>query len=194
VAEPLTRKQILDTTEQVLRRFGPDKTSVIDVARALGVSHGTLYRHFSSKAVLKEAVAERWLKNVSEPLLQVSKEKGESINQIRKWLETLIDLKRSKALEDPELFAMYNALAEESVEIIEAHIQELIMQLTSIVKEGIRVGELKENDAKDMASAIFYATARFHHPALAKEWVSPNIEEEFNLVWKLISFGMTDPK
>lgn len=191
MAEPLTKEKILDTTEQVLRRFGLDKTSVVDVARALGVSHGTLYRHFSSKAALKEAVAERWLKRVSTPLKQVSLEKGASIDLIRKWLETLIGLKRSKALEDPELFAMYNALAEESVEIIGSHIEELIMQLTSIVEAGIRSGELSENNAKEMASAIFYATARFHHPALAKEWISLEIEDEFNQVWKLLIFGIT---
>ncbi|MBW7457433.1 TetR/AcrR family transcriptional regulator, partial [Paenibacillus sepulcri] len=43
---PLTKETILDAAEQVLRRFGPDKTSVVDVARALQVSHGTIYRHF----------------------------------------------------------------------------------------------------------------------------------------------------
>lgn len=60
-AEPLTPERILETTEEVLRRFGPTKATVVDVARALGVSHGSVYRHFPSKAALREAVTDRWL-------------------------------------------------------------------------------------------------------------------------------------
>lgn len=60
-AEPLTPERILETTEDVLRRFGPTKATVVDVARALGVSHGSVYRHFPSKAALREAVTDRWL-------------------------------------------------------------------------------------------------------------------------------------
>ena len=35
MTEPLTAESILDTAEEVLRRFGPAKTTVVDVARAL---------------------------------------------------------------------------------------------------------------------------------------------------------------
>lgn len=189
MAGPLTREQILDTTEQVLRRFGLDKTSVVDVARALGVSHGTLYRHFPSKAALKEAVAERWLHEVSTPLSAIVENDSSALDKTRKWLEKLIHIKQSKALEDPELFAMYNALAEESVESIGKHINDLISQLTQIVGEGIQAGEFQSGDAREQASAIFFATARFHHPALAKEWLSESIKNEFEQVWNLLVSG-----
>ena len=58
-AAPLTSEQIVDAAEDVLRRFGPAKATVIDVARELGVSHGSIYRHFASKAALRDAVAAR---------------------------------------------------------------------------------------------------------------------------------------
>jgi AcrR family transcriptional regulator len=64
----LTADDILIAAEEALRRFGPDKATVVDVARALGVSHGSVYRHFASKAVLRDAVAHRWLARVEEPL------------------------------------------------------------------------------------------------------------------------------
>ncbi|WP_285680262.1 acyltransferase domain-containing protein, partial [Kitasatospora phosalacinea] len=44
----------LRTAEDVLRRYGPAKATVVDVARALGVSHGSVYRHFGTKAALRE--------------------------------------------------------------------------------------------------------------------------------------------
>ena len=55
----LTPERILEVTEDVLRRFGLAKATVVDVARALDVSHGSVYRHFPSKASLREAVAKR---------------------------------------------------------------------------------------------------------------------------------------
>ena len=95
-AEPLTPERILDTAEEVLRRFGPRKTTVVDVARALDVSHGTVYRHFASKSALRDAVSERWLHRVSEPLWQVARGKGPADKRLRRWFDTLIAVKRAK--------------------------------------------------------------------------------------------------
>src|SRR5215212_2222302 len=113
-AEPLTPERILETTEEVLRRFGPTKATVVDVARALGVSHGSVYRHFPSKAALREAVAERFLAETSAPL--------EAIDDPKAWFETLMATKRAKAAEDPELFATYVALALESGDVVKRHV------------------------------------------------------------------------
>lgn len=52
----LSRKDILDAAEKTLRRYGPKKTSVTDVAKELNMSHGSIYRHFPNKSALKEAV------------------------------------------------------------------------------------------------------------------------------------------
>ena len=39
---PLTCDRILAAAEEVVRRFGPAKATVVDVARALGVSHAAV--------------------------------------------------------------------------------------------------------------------------------------------------------
>ena len=58
----------MEAAEDVLRRFGPSKATVVDVARALGVSHGSVYRHFASKAELRDAVTRVWLARINDPL------------------------------------------------------------------------------------------------------------------------------
>ena len=68
---PHAPSAILEAAEDVLRRYGPAKATVVDVARALGVSHGSVYRHFPSKAALRDAVTERWLDRLSGPLEKV---------------------------------------------------------------------------------------------------------------------------
>lgn len=72
--ETLTAERILEATEEVLRRHGPAKATVVDVARALGVSHGSVYRHFRTKAALREAVTKRWLDRTSERLAVIAAE------------------------------------------------------------------------------------------------------------------------
>src|SRR3954464_5090552 len=105
----LTPERILAAAEDTVRRYGPAKATVVDVARALGVSHGSVYRHFASKAALREAVTARWLERVPAPLTAVPP--GPPPERLRAWLTVLAHEKRSRALEDPELFATYVALA-----------------------------------------------------------------------------------
>ncbi|MFC4121066.1 TetR/AcrR family transcriptional regulator [Nonomuraea zeae] len=59
---------MLSTARDVQRRYGPAKATVVDVARALCVSHGSVYRHFPSKTALREAVTQRWLDESHAPL------------------------------------------------------------------------------------------------------------------------------
>ncbi|MEK5253922.1 TetR family transcriptional regulator [Paenibacillus sp. FSL F4-0125] len=190
---PLSKENILDAAEQVLRRFGPDKTSVVDVARVLKVSHGTLYRHFSSKSALREAVTERWLHyNILDPLKVITEQfDGTAKEQLRLWLDTLIRSKRTYAVDDSEMFAMYASVTLEAVDMITQHVDQLIEQITRIIEKGIQTEEFRALESRVTARAIFNATSRFHHPAHAKEWLAAKIDQEFNAVWDLILFGIS---
>ncbi len=186
-----TKKDILDATEEVLRTFGPEKTNVVDVARALDVSHGTIYRHFSSKDALRDAVTRRWLRRVERPLTTISREEGPPEERLRRWLDTLIETKQGKRRDDPEMFATYYQLAQEATGIVDQHVAELIDQLTTIVVDGQEAGLFHVSDAETAARAIFHATSRFHHPAWAEAWDHPTINEQFEAVWHLVRRGLT---
>jgi AcrR family transcriptional regulator len=169
-SQPLAPETILDTAEDVLRRYGPGKASVVDVARALGVSHGSVYRHFASKAALRDAVTERWLQRVSAPLETVVQRRGKASARLHDWLVLLATIKQDIATEDPELFATFHQLTLASREVVAAHVDNLAGQLASIVADGIAAGEFAPGDPAVIGRAVLHATARFHHPALAGEW------------------------
>src|SRR5512144_198136 len=128
-AAALTREQILRAAEDVLRRYGPAKATVLDVARALGVSHGSVYRHFPSKTVLREAVAERWLERAHRDLSTVVSGPGPASERLYRWLRTLFATKRARALDDPELFATYVVLVRESSSVTDAHVAAMVGQI-----------------------------------------------------------------
>jgi AcrR family transcriptional regulator len=189
--ETLTADRILEAAEEVLRRYGPAKANVVDVARSLGVSHGSVYRHFPSKAALRDAVTERWLAEISEPLEAVAAGEGTAPERLGSWLDLLVTTKRRKALDDPELFATYIALAAEAREVVRAHVETLVGQLTRIVTDGAEEDDFAVDDPSTAARAAFDATSRFHNPAHAAEWSDPEIDRAYDGVRALVLAALT---
>ncbi|MBE3559177.1 MAG: TetR family transcriptional regulator [Ktedonobacteraceae bacterium] len=193
--ETLTSDRILEAAEDVLRRFGPAKATVVDVARALGVSHGSVYRFFPSKAALRDAVTERWLARVSAPLAAVAEEKGPAPQRLRRWFDLLIMTKRKRALDDPELFATYMQLVAEARNVVKVHVVDVLAaQVAHIIADGVAQGEFAVADPVATGRAVLYATARFHDPVHAAEWSDPGIDAAFEDVWSLVLRGLGAPE
>jgi AcrR family transcriptional regulator len=186
----LTPERILEVTEDVLRRFGLAKATVVDVARALDVSHGSVYRHFPSKASLREAVAKRWLDRVNAPLQKIVEGAGPAPAKLERWLRTMIAIKHKKVAEDPEMFATYLALAQEACKVVRAHKEGLIDQVAQILSEGVKQGAFQVADTKATARALFEATNRFHHPAHAEEWNDPQLAARIDVLLALLLRGV----
>ncbi|WP_406009050.1 TetR family transcriptional regulator [Streptomyces sp. NBC_00637] len=190
-SEALTAERILEATEEVLRRHGPAKATVVDVARALGVSHGSVYRHFRTKAALREAVTKRWLDRTSENLAGITADETRAPEtRLRDWLAALFEAKRRKAGDDPELFATYMVLTQETGEAVGEHLADLTGQLTRIIEAGIASGAFTAPDPRVSAVAVFHATGRFHDPGYSRVWERPGAQEDFVALVDLLLRGL----
>ena len=103
----------------------------------------------------------------------------------------MMESKRERALDDPDLFAAYAELSAQAREVILRHVDTLTGQLTQIIAAGVAAGEFAVADPQVTARAVFDATARFHHPAHAAEWLLPDIDECFEGVWSLVLTGLS---
>lgn len=184
------RERILEATETLLRRLGPGKLAVTDVARVLGMSHGNIYRHFTSKADLLDAIAERWLGNVSAPLAILAAGDEPAAERLESWTLTLMRIKWHKVHDDPEVFAMYHSVAEASHDVVTRHVITLLDQLEQIVADGCATGEFQSGDPRQAALAIWNATIRFHHPSLVRALHEPPTEAEVRTVMALLVAGL----
>ena len=190
----LTAERILEVTEDVLRRFGLAKATVVDVARALDVSHGSVYRHFPSKASLREAVAKRWLDRVNAPLEKIAEGSGPAPARLERWLRTMFAIKHKLVSDDPEMFATYLTLAQEACKVVRAHRERLIDQIAHILSDGVQQGAFQVTDVKASARAIFDATIRFHHPAHSEEWSDPQLAARIDTLLALLLKGLEAPR
>ena len=178
----------------MLTRYGPQKTTVVDVARALGVSHGSVYRHFASKAALRDAVTERWLDRVSAPLAKIVAEDSPAP---RAAAQLVRPADRHQAAEgqapNPNCSPPTMRSSRESRDVVRAHVDHLAGQVSAIVADGIRRGEFADVDPAATGRAIFYATARFHDPSYAAEWGDPGLDAAFEDLWTLLARGLGPP-
>jgi len=189
----LTPERILEATEDVLRRFGLAKATVVDVARALDVSHGSVYRHFPSKASLREAVAKRWLDRVDVPLREIAESAGPAPARLEHWLRALFAAKYKRVCEDPEMFATYLMLARDACAAVRAHKDGLVDQIAHMLSDGVEQGTFDVADVRASARAVFDATIRFHHPAHSEEWCDPATPARIDAVLTLLLKGLEAP-
>ena len=164
---PLPRR-ILDAAEAALRRYGVEKTNVVDIARALDMSHGNIYRHFPSKQALINAVAVRWLHAVTSPLQAIADDTARpAAERLAAWFDALRIIKRRKVQDDPELFRVHREVTGQSPEAVEEHVRALVGQIEKIIAEGVAAGEFPHGlDTLAAAEAFLHATSPFHHPAM----------------------------
>jgi AcrR family transcriptional regulator len=187
---PLNRDRILVAAEDVVRRFGPAKASVVDVARALGVSHAAVYRHVATKAELRDLVVARWVEATMLPLRAIAAQSGPAPKRLRRLFDALIALKRRRAADDPELFAAYRTLAVDAESVVAAHLDELVALAATVIRAGVKEGTFRTVDPVATARAILLATSKFHHPAHAAEWTDPTIDAAYNDIWRLLMNGL----
>jgi AcrR family transcriptional regulator len=165
-----TREAILDAAEELLRHHGAARTGVVDVARALRMSHANVYRFFSSKAALFDAVAERWLVRDAEPLYAVALARGKAGNRLHRWILAIYRHKRRKVIDEPELFAFYKSLvAETAHDFVARHTKDLAAQLGRILDDGIAAGEFRIRHRQQAIGTILDATASLRHPAIVAD-------------------------
>jgi AcrR family transcriptional regulator len=187
---PLNRDRILATAEEVIRRFGPAKATVVDVARALGVSHAAVYRHVATKAELRDLVVGRWVEATMPSLRAIAARPGPAPKRLRQLFDALVAIKRARAAEDPELFATYRALAVDAQSVAAGHVEELVGLAAMVIRSGVKEGAFRNVDPVAAGRAVLFATSRFHHPAHAAEWGNPDMEAAYNDVWQMLMKGL----
>ncbi|MBV7271429.1 TetR family transcriptional regulator [Clostridium sp. PL3] len=186
----LDKEIILNATEEVIRRFGPEKANISDVAKSLKVSHAALYRYYNGKADLWNAVTERWLSNLHASSKDILKEDNSADIKLFRLLEDFAEAKRRSSVNDPEMFANYLKLAQSSMDVIEKSIEDGINSIKEIIVQGITEGIFFEEFPHKAAIAVYLATSAFIHP---NSFEAVNRKQNIESVINLLIRGLKNP-
>lgn len=81
--EPEVRKQeIIDTALKLFGEKGYEKTSIADIAKAIGVAQGLCYRYFPSKEALFDSAIEQYADVLVEQMGSFQTDKKQTLRQI----------------------------------------------------------------------------------------------------------------
>lgn len=187
----LDKEIILNATEEVIRRFGPEKANISDVAKSLKVSHAALYRYYNGKTDLWNAVTERWLSNLHASSKDILKEDNPADIKLFHLLEDFAEAKRHSAIEDPEMFANYIKLVQSSMGVIEKGIEEGINRIEEIIVQGIAEGVFFTESPHQAARAVYLATSVFIHP---NSFEDTDRKQKIGSVINLLIRGLKNPE
>ena len=81
--EPEVRKQeILDTALKLFGENGYEKTSITDIAKAIGVAQGLCYRYFPSKEALFDSAIEQYADVLVAQMVSFKSDENKTLRQI----------------------------------------------------------------------------------------------------------------
>ncbi len=81
--EPEVRKQeIIDTALKLFGEKGYEKTSITDIAKAVGVAQGLCYRYFPSKEALFDSAIEQYADILAEQMVRFKANENQTLRQI----------------------------------------------------------------------------------------------------------------
>jgi AcrR family transcriptional regulator len=185
-----TRVRIIEAAEELLRRYGPGKTKVVDVAHHLGMSHASVYRYFESKAAILDIVVARWLTGISGPLEEYVAGESPPTERLRDFIFALFDLKHRKFHEDPDLFATYHLVASGSPAVLDPYRTRIRAIIAAIILEGAERGEFTVREPAIAAKAVHEALSRFIHPYFVTRADREKEREGLKLVVDLAIAGL----
>src|SRR5260370_31788103 len=98
-----TQLIIVDAAERLFSQIGFKKTTVADIAQNLCMSPGNLYRFFTSKAEINEAVGRRLLSEVEAAVDAIVKHSGHASEKLRAAIAAIEKLNWQRFQNNPNL-------------------------------------------------------------------------------------------
>ena len=161
------KEAVVAAAAEVIRRFGADKTRVVDIARAMGLSHSALYRHFASRSEIFAAVVQQMMDDEVYMGEQFVASTEPAALRLRGMLLELHRRKRTRYIDDVEVHGLYRFIvAEHALPLVLDYARRMTLLISTIVTEGIELHEFAPCDIARAAGAIRDAITPFAHPAM----------------------------
>ncbi len=159
-----TKKElILKTAREILARNGFAKTTLDDIANALGMKKSSLYYYYSNKEALLEDVMNRERDNFCLLIEEALKSTDSTINRILNYekakFEYVADTIKLHEVSTSVLLEMKSKMFEQ-IQII--HKKEIEM-LKKVLDEGIKKKEIKKCDTHRIAELILTISEALRH-------------------------------
>ncbi|MEQ1755891.1 MAG: TetR family transcriptional regulator [Micropepsaceae bacterium] len=176
-----TRARILEVAEEHFRRIGYHKTSMADIASALGMSVANVYRFFPSRDAINEAICERVVNEVADIALAIARKTAPAMEKLERLLIAVHGHNKMTLVKQRHVHDLIVAALHENWALIKAHIERMVTIYEQIIRDGVEAGEFAVEDAAEAARAVNIAFLPFFHPILIEHCVQLGEDSEASL-------------
>jgi AcrR family transcriptional regulator len=166
-----TRARIMDTAEALFRRLGYAKTAVADIAGELKMSPANVYRFFSSKNAIIEAICQRCLGELEDRAWAVARSRGSAAERLERLVLEILAYHRENHLTEQRVNDMVLAAIELSWGAIRAHKEHMRMVFEAVLREGIERGEFEPVEPRETSRLMMISLVNFCHPVLVAQYL-----------------------
>ena len=149
-----TKRKIFETSMKLFAAKGYDATSIEDITATVGVAKGTLYYHFSSKEEIFNFLIEEGIKLLQNSVDIKTAKLENYVDKLKAVV--LIQIKIVNKYEDFITILLGQFYGKEARnKMCQKHVYEYIDKIEKIVEQGIKAGQIKNGNARVIASEIY---------------------------------------
>lgn len=164
-----TRARIIETAEALFRRLGFAKTAVADIASELGMSPANIYRFFSSKHAIVEAICQKCLGELDQTAWAVARSPGSAAARLERLVLEILRYHRENLLTEQRVHDMVLVAIEHNWSAILAHKEVIRTVYEAILRDGIKAGEFEAVDPRATSHVLMQSLVGLCHPILVAE-------------------------
>jgi AcrR family transcriptional regulator len=161
------RDRIVEAAREHFSHYGYEKTTVSDLAKAIGFSKAYIYKFFDSKQAIGQAICSRCLSAITDAVSESINQGTTPTDRFRRMFETTVTTSVHMFFNDRKLYdiAAYSAAEKwPSAQAYEERIKKCLMQ---IIREGREAGEFeRKTPLDDTVHAIFLVMEPYVNPLL----------------------------
>ncbi len=181
------REQIIAAADEHFRHYGYQKTTVADLARAIGVSSAYVYRFFESKQAIGEAVCNRTLQHMDDRLMAIATDDAPASERLRRFYKSLYEEGLALFFNERKLHDIVVAAVSEDWSSVARHKAAIIEALRVIIVDGRERGEFERKTPLDeVCRAICETLVSFSHPVVLEQKPREQIAESASAVVGLV--------
>ncbi|MEM6049508.1 TetR/AcrR family transcriptional regulator [Erwinia sp. P7711] len=166
------RDRVVEAATEHFGHFGYEKTTVSDLAKAIGFSKAYIYKFFDSKQAIGEVICTNRLAMIMRIVDSALADAPGASEKMRRLLKALIEAGSDLFFHDRKLYDIAAVAARDKWPSAEKHEERLRQLIEQIILEGRSTGEFERKTPLDEATHAIYLVMR--------PYISP-VQLQYNL-------------
>lgn len=163
------RDQIVAAANEHFSHYGYAKTTVSDLAKAIGFSKAYIYKFFDSKQAIGENICANRLGEIEAEVRAAVNEASAPPEKLRRLFKTVVEASLRLLFNDKKLYEIAASAVTEQWQSPIAYQQRIQSMLREILQEGRETGDFERKTPLDeTAMAVYLVLRPYLNPLLLK--------------------------